>query len=292
MSRPATTTHPQVHKLVPKEMVEALVKSKEKLAKILDKNYEHVKDQINGKNRKRWRVVAESNGVQVLGLANKVNSHCEYMTVIEHDKSPREVFSFFRDFKNRAKWDTNVSVHCRIASLGVDEKTDLGNDLTYTCTQPIAAGLITARSYFNVRGSRKCEDTGCFMEAALSVETLEGDLAKYPERVDDSTGAILFFGSGGLWEPLDGGKRTRVTYITLTDPQGWLPHVAVNQVMPGELTNYHILIKGIIASKRYVFALVGKPAKTNGKVEEKEAKESKKFTCFNSGMANLSITKK
>jgi len=65
-----------------------------------------------------------------------------------------------------------VSKHIRVAEICIDKDTDLGSDLTYTRTKPIARGVISARSYLNLRKGYLDDSTGTFVESAVSVEEL------------------------------------------------------------------------------------------------------------------------
>eukprot|EP00466_Bigelowiella_natans_P000294 jgi/Bigna1/66228/fgenesh1_pg.1_\ len=276
--------------LVPEEFVQRVLKRKNELNEHLRKNDAALRVHIE--DRKKWVSILEKHGCSVLSLKNKVNTHCEFLTVIEYPWSPHEVFSFIRTFEHRTTWDKNVSKHIRVAEICIDKDTDLGSDLTYTRTKPIARGVISARSVFKViligfvpiysffAVQPDCVMDGMtFVESAVSVEELFDGC---PERVDNTQAATMFFGSGGLFEPINGGvctkaklcglcgrleveigfwgafklknirrgKGCRISYLTLTDPRGWLPHKVVNKVMPNELARYFKLIRDTIASKK------------------------------------------
>jgi len=256
--------------LVPEEFVQRVLKRKNELKEYLRKNDAALRVHIE--DRKKWVSILEKHGCSVLSLKNKVNTHCEFLTVIEYPWSPHEVFSFIRTFEHRTTWDKNVSKHIRVAEICIDKDTDLGSDLTYTRTQPIARGVISARSYLNLRKGYLDDSTGTFVESAVSVEELFDGC---PERVDNTQAATMFFGSGGLFEPINGGKGCRISYLTLTDPRGWLPHKVVNKVMPNELARYFKLIRDTIASKKYPFQMI--PIKYEVGEETRKEKQDDKI---------------
>jgi len=256
--------------LVPEEFVQRVLKRKNELKEYLRKNDAALRVHIE--DRKKWVSILEKHGCSVLSLKNKVNTHCEFLTVIEYPRSPHEVFSFIRTFEHRTTWDKNVSKHIRVAEICIDKDTDLGSDLTYTRTQPIARGVISARSYLNLRKGYLDDSTGTFVESAVSVEELFDGC---PERVDNTQAATMFFGSGGLFEPINGGKGCRISYLTLTDPRGWLPHKVVNKVMPNELARYFKLIRDTIASKKYPFQMI--PIKYEVGEETRKEKQDDKI---------------
>ena len=72
------------------------------MKKFLSKNTVAMRKHIQ--DTKKWRIVLDRNGVKVLAPKDKVNSHCEFLTITEHPRSPREVFSFIREFKHRTLW--------------------------------------------------------------------------------------------------------------------------------------------------------------------------------------------
>eukprot|EP00471_Norrisiella_sphaerica_P006938 CAMPEP_0184491534 /NCGR_PEP_ID=MMETSP0113_2-20130426/20638_1 /TAXON_ID=91329 /ORGANISM="Norrisiella sphaerica, Strain BC52" /LENGTH=301 /DNA_ID=CAMNT_0026875943 /DNA_START=202 /DNA_END=1107 /DNA_ORIENTATION=+ len=260
--------------VVPEEFLERVVKMKKEIVKYLDDNAKTMRANVTDKTK--WVEVLDRYGVKVFSPKDKVNTHAELLTVTEHPRSPLEVFSFIRDFANRTHWDCNVSKHVRLKKLYIDEKTDLGYDITYTRTQPIAGGIVTARSFVNLRMGEHCSKSGSFVESVASVDQFLNE-EDVPERTDYSTGATMFFGSGGLFEPINGGKHCRITYLTLTDPRGWLPHTVVNQIMPGELAGYFNLIKTVMDSKKYEYKLIPLGTPKGAAREGKEERKSTKF---------------
>lgn len=258
---------------IPKSLVKRIVADKKTLCASMDKVVESLVDNSVGKLKSKWTLILESGNTKVYEPTQKTKPYCEYRAVSEYkNKTARQVYSFLRDFSHRSKWDLNVDTHERLAKIVIDRKMDEGDDVTYTRTKPIAAGVISSRSYLNVRRGAYQPKTGYYIEVAQSV-----DEKKYavPERTDGSVVATLFPGSGGVFEPTDGGKSCKLHYITYTDAGGWLPYAAVLRVMPGELAGYFNLIKSVIDGKTLVN---GKPVRykllpdptTAGKQEKKE----------------------
>uniref|UniRef100_A0A7S3Z8G9 START domain-containing protein n=1 Tax=Lotharella globosa TaxID=91324 RepID=A0A7S3Z8G9_9EUKA len=240
--------------VVHQKFLETALQQKDKVKDCLSRNsqalYAHIED---CKKSEKWQLVLNKGGVEVYAPKQKENTFCEFLTVTIHPLSPLEVFSFLRDNRFRTEWDKNVSKHMRVADISISQDTDLGCDLTYTRTKPIAGGLITARSYLNMRKAYYDESTGTFIESAVSVDEIFSEI---PERLDDSIAARLHLGSGGLFEPYNGGSHCKMSYLTMTDPKGWIPHSIANKVMPQELVSYMGLMREVMTSEKFPYKVL------------------------------------
>jgi len=241
--------------LIPEEFIQESLKDKVKIKKYLDESADYLKKIV--KDETKWTSVKKGKNTEVFWFKDTDKTYCQFLTVSVVERTPRDVYSFLRADQHRLKWDRDVSRHERIAPIDVDEESDLGYDLTYTRTQPICGGIVTARSFLNLRVGKYDESTGSFYESAVSIDA--EIVPETPERTDCSTKAKLFFGSGGLFEPANGGKHCKMSYVTFTDPCGWLPHALVNKIMPSEMVDYFTLIKNTMAAEKYAYQLIHVP---------------------------------
>jgi len=134
------------------------------------------------------------------------------VAITEVDAPPATVFEVVGDFDHYAEYMPYVK------NSRVVEKKD-GVLVVYSLLSP---PLVDNRDYYiEVRRTHGDQNGGVFKSAWTSV----------PDYKPEADGVIRVKLNTGSWviEPLDGGKRSRVTYNLLTHPGGSIPRWLANK---------------------------------------------------------------
>jgi len=155
---------------------------------------------------------AYRNNKLVIFTKNVGHDH-NIVAVSELETSPEAIFRAISDFENYREFMPYVQ-----ESRVLSRKDDL-DVITYA---RIAPPFVSERDYpLHVKMTRGSASNG----GAFKLEW-----TAVPEARPEIDGVVRVKLNEGSWlaEPLDGGKRARLTYTVLTDPGGLIPSFVVN----------------------------------------------------------------
>jgi hypothetical protein len=158
----------------------------------------------------------EANRKDDLVIFTKDNSSAgvrEIRAISEFDAAPGTVFQVVGDFVNYAKFMPYVKESRITKVLGENEL------VTYQLLSP---PLVSNRDYFiHVKKTPGNAENG---------QVFRSEWKAVPETEPDREGVVRVRINSGSWtlEPLDGGRRTRITYSLLTHPGGSIPSWVAN----------------------------------------------------------------
>lgn len=171
----------------------------------------------SGAEEARWEVKAKTKGVVVHSRARQGSDIKELKTVGEIDSPPQAVFRVLTDLVNYTK---TMPYTEKSEVLGTEEA---GGKKAWIFYSLINAPLASRRDY-----TIRIEDQSDWKDGQGFLKTYWNISDKGPAPKD---GVVRVKVNEGSWtlEPLEGGQRTRATYLLFTDPGGSLPTWIANK---------------------------------------------------------------
>lgn len=161
-----------------------------------------------------WELANKKDDFVIYTKDNKEAGVRAIVAITEVDAAPSTVFDVVGDFDRYADFMPYVK------KSSVVERKDSGALIVYSLLSP---PLVNDRDYYIEvkRTAGNAENKGVFKSAWTAV----------PDFKPDEKGVIRVRQNTGSWviEPLDGGKRSRVTYNLLTHPGGSIPTWMANK---------------------------------------------------------------
>jgi uncharacterized protein YndB with AHSA1/START domain len=160
---------------------------------------------------KKWTEAYRHDNLVI--FTKDVGQDHEILAISELETTPETVFSVLTDVERYAEFMPYVR-ESRVLSRV--------NDLDLVTYARIAPPLVSQRDYaLHVRITRGSPLNG-------GVSKLEW--TSVPDAQAEIEGVVRVKLNQGAWiiEPMNGGKRTRLTYTVLTDPGGLLPPFVIN----------------------------------------------------------------
>lgn len=158
-----------------------------------------------------WTETYDRNGLVV--FMKDVQADHEIIAVSEVDAPPETVFNVVSDFEHYPDFMPYVE-ESRVLSRKNDREV-----ITYA---RVAPSFVSKRDYpLKVRMTRGSTANGGIFKVEWTA---------YPEAQPEIEGVVRIKLNEGSWvaEPLDGGKRTQLTYRVLTNPGGLIPDFVVS----------------------------------------------------------------
>ncbi|KJE91745.1 hypothetical protein CAOG_02839 [Capsaspora owczarzaki ATCC 30864] len=150
----------------------------------------------------------------------------------EIDASPERVVLFVRPGPDtmRAKWDSSSK------SMSLVQQVSDTVSIIRTITHSAMMGLISARDFVDLSVLRKLDGTDDWICAAQSVE--------HPDTPHEHGLVRGHNYPCGFWiQSIDGGKRTRFTYVLHTSLRGSLSTSLVESALPGAQISFFEEVK-------------------------------------------------
>lgn len=190
----------------------------------------------------KWEVKAESKGVVVHARARPGSDIKELKTVGEIDSPPPAVFRVLTDF---AAYKDTMPYTEKSEILATEE---VGGKKAWHFYSLINAPLASRRDYtIRVADESDWQDGKGFMKTHWDVSD------KGPAPKD---GVVRVKINQGSWllEPIDGGKKTKATYLLFTDPGGSLPTWIANKANSSALPDIFVAIRKLAKDPKYAEA--------------------------------------
>jgi len=160
-----------------------------------------------------WEEANRSDELIIYAKENKEAGVREIRAFAEMDFTPEQVFQVLFKLEEYAQFMPYTLESKLVEKLGENEV------ISY---QRLSPPLVDQRDYYiKVKVTKAATPTGTFKTEWTAV----------PDHAAEVKGVVRVRLNTGSWtfEPLDGGKRTRVTYSLLTHPGGSIPGWLANQ---------------------------------------------------------------
>ncbi|HEY3446963.1 MAG TPA: START domain-containing protein [Myxococcales bacterium] len=187
----------------------------------------------------KWEVKAETKGVTVHSRPKAGSDIKELKTTGEIDSPPPAVFRVLTDLE--AYKETMPYTE----ESKVIETEDVNGKKAWHFYSLINAPLASRRDY-----TIKIEDQSDWQDGKGYLKTYWDISAKGPEP---KKGVVRVKVNQGSWmlEPVDGGKKTKATYLLFTDPGGSLPTWIANKANSSAIPDIFVQLRKLSKEPKY-----------------------------------------
>ena len=192
----------------------------------------------NNSDGNPWRFLFENKDLE-LKVYNSETTGCtikKFKAVCIIHYPARHVQEFMLNHEHRLTWDRNI---CSLTSLPVFQEEKKKVVILRCATKKV--GPIAGRDFLDATAIIECDD-GTFACGGGGIDI------GFPSKIGNFVRGYNHPGGGWHFQPIDEGRKTKVTYIIQSDLKGWFPPVVINNVLGGSYVDFFTDVKKALNS--------------------------------------------